>query len=82
MRGGWLALQATLVVSDHRLPAYVTREVERALSCGDPAGAFVYSRVGCSCSAPASRPLYVHGPLHDSTMTVTTSGVPANPTIP
>lgn len=35
VRGGWQALHTTLEGSDRRLPAYVTREVERALSCRD-----------------------------------------------
>ena len=42
VRRGWDALQATLADADRSLPAFVTHEVERALSCGDPTGGFAW----------------------------------------
>jgi hypothetical protein len=42
VRRGWGALCATLQVADRALPAFVTREVEQALSCGNPAGGFAW----------------------------------------
>jgi len=42
VRRGWDALQATLADADRSLPALVTHEVERALSCGDPTGGFAW----------------------------------------
>jgi hypothetical protein len=42
VRSGWDALRQTLEAADRRLPAYVTREVERTLACGDPADGFAW----------------------------------------
>jgi hypothetical protein len=42
VRRGWDALCATLQAADRALPAFVTREVEQALCCGDPAGGFAW----------------------------------------
>jgi hypothetical protein len=42
VRRGWDALQATLADADRGLPGFVVREVERALSCGDPNGGFAW----------------------------------------
>jgi hypothetical protein len=42
VRRGWAALQSSLESVDRSLPAYVRREVERYLACGDPMQDFAW----------------------------------------